>query len=230
MADIVLVHGTTQSATGFWRLVDALQRRGHRAFTVDVPGTRAFSAEYAELLPAQLPPDLDRPLLAAHSAAGLLLPALAARLNAVRQVWLAAAVVDYAGGRCLLDEIRADPTAVFHDEWLGVDPTTDPVLARYFLFHDTDLATLRRALSTVSRCDLSTVYPEVPRIDPAVRPSAYLLPAEDRALTRAAMYRTARERLHIDPVEVPSGHSNYVAHPEPIAKAITRAIGLSDGS
>lgn len=29
------------------------------------------------------------------------------------------------------------------------DPTTDPVLATYFLFHDCDLATLRWALTTL---------------------------------------------------------------------------------
>jgi pimeloyl-ACP methyl ester carboxylesterase len=117
VSDVVLVHGTTQSAAGFWRLAGALQRRGHRVLTVEVPSAAADSSTaYAELLAAQLPTDLDRPVVAAHSAAGLLLPALAERLDAVHQVWMAAVVVDYAGGRSLLDEIRGDPTAVFHPE------------------------------------------------------------------------------------------------------------------
>ena len=221
MTDVVLVHGSTQTAAGFWRLTGALERRGHRALTVAIPDAAAdSSARYAELLAAQLPGDLFRPVVAAHSASGLLLPALADRLDATHQVWLAAAVADYRGRRSLLSEVQADPTAVFHAEWVGVDPTADPVLATYFLFHDTDLATLRQSLPTVARCDLSAVYAETPPIDPTARPSTYLLPVDDRALTGDAMHRMARDRLGVEPVEVPGGHNNYVAHPEPIADAI----------
>ncbi len=224
MSEVVLVHGTTQSAAGFWRLAEALQRRGHRVLTVDVPSAGAESSTaYAELLAGQLPTDLYRPVVAAHSAAGLLLPALAERLDAVHQVWLAAAVPDYHGSRSLLDEIRSDPSAVFHPEWVGADPTADPVLATYFLFHDADLATLQQALPTLSRCDLSAVCAETPRIDPAARASTYLLPSDDRALTRVGMLRMARERLHVEPIEVPGGHNSYVAHPEEIAEAIDHA-------
>ena len=62
--DVVLVHGRTQSAAGFDRLVDALERRGHRAVTVDVDG--------------------------------LLLPALAERLDPAHPVWLAAFVAGWS--------------------------------------------------------------------------------------------------------------------------------------
>ncbi|MGH3095144.1 MAG: alpha/beta hydrolase [Streptosporangiales bacterium] len=228
MTDVVLVHGSTQSAAGFWRLVDALARRGHRALTVDVPSAAvASSAAYAERLAAQLPADVHRPVVAAHSVAGMLLPALAARLDAAHQVWLAAAVADYAGGRSLATEIYADPPAVFNPEWFGVDPTSDPVLATYFLFHDADLATLRQALATVAVCDLSAIYAETPSIDPAARASTYLLPIADRVLTHAGMSGMASERLHIDPIEVPGGHNNYVAYPDLIADAIHQAAEAS---
>jgi hypothetical protein len=228
VSEVVLVHGTTQSAAGFWRLTDALAQRGHRALTVEVPSAAADSSTaYAELLAGQLPTDLYRPVVAAHSAAGLLLPALAERLDAADQVWMAAAVPDYHGGRSLLDEIRGDPTAVFHPEWVGVDPTGDPVLATYFLFHDADLATLRQALPTLARCDLSAVYSETPPLDPAARASTYLLPSDDRALTRGGMQRMARERLHVEPIEVPGGHNSYVAHADEIADAIDDAAQAS---
>jgi alpha-beta hydrolase superfamily lysophospholipase len=165
MNDVVLVHGTTQSASGFRRLADALHQRGHRAVALDVPsGAASTSAGYAGLLAAQLPADYDRPIVVAHSAAGLLLPALARKLNAAHQVWLAAAVADYAGRRSLLAEIQQDPLDVMNPEWLGIDPTGDPVLATYFLFHDADLATLQEALPTVSACDLTAVYAETPTV------------------------------------------------------------------
>lgn len=55
-------------------------------------------------------------VVVAHSAAGLLLPALARHLDARHQVWLAAAVADHAGRRSLLAEIREDPFAVLNPE------------------------------------------------------------------------------------------------------------------
>ncbi len=128
MSDIVLVHGTTQSAAGFAPLVDALAPAGLRTICLDVPSGAATSAAgYADLLARQVPDHVHQPIVVAHSAAGLLLPALARRLDARHQVWLAAAVADYAGRRSLLDELRADPTAMFRPEWIGVDPSSDPV-------------------------------------------------------------------------------------------------------
>jgi hypothetical protein len=70
VSDAVLAHSSTQSAAGFWRLTGALSRRGHRALTVEAPSTPAdTSIEYAELLAAQLPADLHRPVIAPHSGA-----------------------------------------------------------------------------------------------------------------------------------------------------------------
>lgn len=226
MSDIVLVHGTTQSAAGFAPLLDALDQAGHRAFCVDVPSGAATSAAgYADLLAPQVPDTFRQPVILAHSAAGLLLPALARRLDARHQIWLAAAVADYAGRRSLLEEVQVDPTAVFHAEWVGVDPSADPVLATYFLFHDADLATLQAALRTVAICDLSAVYGETPTENPSRLPSTYLLPAEDRTFTRDAMELMARERLGVEPVVVPGGHNCYVAHAREVAEAIDQSIG-----
>jgi hypothetical protein len=217
VVDVVLVHGTTQSAAGFGPLVEALRRRGHRPVTVDVPtGAAATAAEYAALLAAQTPADLDHPVVVAHSAAGLLLPALARRLDARHQVWLAAAVADYSGGRSLL--------AMVNPEWLGVDPASDPVLAAYFLFHDADLAALRAALPTVAFCDLSAVYAEIPTEDPARVSSTCLLPTGDRTLSPAWMTRVARERLRVEPTEIPhAAHNFYAAQPEHTADLIASA-------
>lgn len=220
---MVLVHGTTQSAAGFWRLADALHQRGHRAITVDVPSAPSSVQDCVEALAAQLPTDVKASVVAAHSAAGLVLPALAARLSASHQVWMAAFVPDHAGRASLLDEVRADPRAIFHPEWIGVDPAADPELATRFLFHDVEPAHLPRALATVTSTDLSALYAEQPSLDPAARPSTYLQPTGDRTLTQPAMERMARHRLHVEPLQIPGGHNAYVAHPEPIAEAIDAA-------
>jgi alpha-beta hydrolase superfamily lysophospholipase len=84
--NIVLVHGTTQSAKGFDGLVAALEERGHRAVALQVPGGAATSARgYAPLLADQVPAGFDAPVVVAHSAGGLLLPALAQVLSARHQ-------------------------------------------------------------------------------------------------------------------------------------------------
>lgn len=154
----------------------------------------------------------------------MLLPTLARCLDAIHQLWLAAAVPDFHGRRSLLDELRHDPTAVFNPEWIGVDPTSDPALAAYFLFHDGDLAALRRGLATLAGTDLSGAYAQPPPDDPARLPSSYLLPTQDRTLHPAWMTHAARERLWVEPVELPGGHNLYTAHPELVADAIAAEL------
>ncbi|QVQ54312.1 alpha/beta hydrolase [Spiractinospora alimapuensis] len=221
MGDIVLVHGTTQTAEGFTGLVEAFAERGHRASAVDVPSGGASSAAgYAALVARQLPDDLRDPVVAAHSASGLLLPAIARRVGARHQVWLAATVADFHGQRSLLAELQQDPHDMFSPEWLGENPADDPVVAAYFLFHDADLATLRQALTTVALCDLSEIYAETPAEDPARLPSTYVLPTEDRALRPDWMTRAAHDRLGVEPVPVTGGHNFYTAAPDTTAAVI----------
>jgi hypothetical protein len=224
MTDIVLVHGTTQSAAGFAGLVAALAERGHRALTVDVPSAAATTAsEYGPLLAAQLPADLDAPVVVAHSAGGLLLPALARETGARHQVWLAAVVPDHRGRRSFLAELQTDSAAVVNLEWIGVDPVAEPGLATYFLFHDAGVAALRAALPTPALCDLSGVYAAMPEHDPAALPSTYLLPVHDRTLRPEWMARVALERLGVEPVELPGGHNAYAGAPDRVAHLIAAA-------
>lgn len=225
MAELVLIHGSTQSPTGFDPLVAALAERGHRAMTPQVRNDpHARTAEHAEQLIAQLPNDLHQPAVLAHSAAGLLLPTVARRLNAGHQFWLAAAVADHQGQRSLLTELQTDPETMFNPEWIGVDPTTDPALATHFLFHDANLAALRQGLTALQHTDLAAVYAEIPDEDPARVRSMYLLPRDDRTLRPPWMARAARERLGVEPTELPGGHNLHTARPELVAEAIARQL------
>jgi hypothetical protein len=226
MGDVLLVHGTTQSPAGFDGLARALRSRRHRVVCADLPTAESsLTAEQAaELVAVRYRSELDAPVVVAHSASGLLLPSISAALGARHQVWLAAGVADYAGGCSLLEEARADPSAMFNPEWVGADPIADPVLATYFLFHDCDLAGLRAALATVRGCDLRGAYVEAPPRDPAAVASTYLLPTGDRTLRPEWMRRAARERLGVEPVELPGGHNLYCAAPDAVAEAIDRTV------
>lgn len=252
--DVVLVHGTTQNAAGFDRLVDALHDRDHRAYAVQLPSsgdvagrttdatTSAVLEAFAAAVCEQCRGPLDGragPVVVAHSASGLLLPAVAAALGATCRVYLAAVAPDRAGGRSLLDELTADPADIVDPAWIGADPTADAVLACHFLFHDViargDLALLRRALGTVAPTRLDALYALVPgrvpgrgfELDAAgwSIPAGYVLPRDDRTLRPTWMTRVARERLGVEPVVVDGGHNAYVATPGPVADAILEAAG-----
>jgi pimeloyl-ACP methyl ester carboxylesterase len=220
VADIVLIHGTTQSPVGWRRLVDALKPRGHRVVTVDLAAGSATSvAEYVDLIGQQVPRDLADPLIVAHSGSAPLLPSVARRLGARRQVWLAALVPD--GRQSFLDEIQVAPTDIFHRDWLGRDPTTDPVLATYFLFHDCELETLQWALTTVRLFAPNVLYTETVTLAPEI-PSTYVVAMRDRTLRAEWCRREAVRRLGADIVELDAGHCPHVSAPEPLAAELDR--------
>jgi NAD(P)-dependent dehydrogenase (short-subunit alcohol dehydrogenase family) len=69
----------------------------------------------------------------AHAAEGtdvvLVTRGRAARAaGAATAVWLAAYVPDLPGGHSMLDDIKTQRDAMFHPDWLGADPTSDPQL------------------------------------------------------------------------------------------------------
>ncbi|MCP2260108.1 Alpha/beta hydrolase family protein [Streptoalloteichus tenebrarius] len=221
--DFVLVHGTTQAPSGWDRLVAALSERGHHAHCLDlaeVPADAPATA-YARHATRWWADRARAPVVVAHSGSGALLPALAQALDASHQVWLAAYVPDFDGGACLLEDVGGDPAATVNQEWLGQDPSTDPVLAAYFLFHDCDLATLRWALGTVRPFRAEAVYQHRPTADPRAIPSTYLLPVEDRTLRPDWMRRAAHERLGAACVELLGGHCPHVARPERVADVLS---------
>jgi pimeloyl-ACP methyl ester carboxylesterase len=120
VGDVILVHGTTQAAVGWQRLIQELTRRDHRAVAVDLHGAEPSSsiAELAGLCRSQVPADVESPVVVAHSGSGILLPAIAQLVDALHEVYLAAAVPDPTGQLSFLDEMRADPAAMFNPEWL----------------------------------------------------------------------------------------------------------------
>ena len=116
MTDFVLIHGTTQNPRGWERLARSLEALGHRSTSVDLAGDDERSpADYAEVIAGQVPGDTTAPVVVAHSGSGQVLPAAARRLDAGRQVWLAAYVPD--GRHSLRDDVSPAPGEVFNPEW-----------------------------------------------------------------------------------------------------------------
>jgi pimeloyl-ACP methyl ester carboxylesterase len=179
--------------------------------------------DYVEDIIRQVPSGFAEPLVVAHSGAGVVLPAAALALGARYQVWLAAFVPD--GRRSFLEEVPPSPADVFNPEWLGKDPTSDPVLATYFLFHDCDLATLRWALSTLRLFSPQRLYEERVALVPEI-PSVYVVASQDRTLRPDWCRREAPRRLDAQMIDIDAGHCPHVSRPDEIAVLLNNlAVG-----
>lgn len=217
--DFVLLHGTTQTPRG-WDLL-ARELTGHRVFAADLlagADTSTVPAIAASVRRAL--PDVREPVVAAHSGSGVLLPAVAAALGASRLVWVGAYIPDFAGGRSLAEEAAADVTAMFHREWVGVDPTRDPALADRFLFHDCAPDVREWAHGTL-RLFHPPALPAHPAGPAPEVPSTVVVPTADRTLRPDWMARAARERLGVEPVELAAGHCPHVSRPAELAALLT---------
>lgn len=224
MTQFVLVHGTTQSPAGWDRLADELRGRGHGVTAINLPGDQPewVPADYARHAAAQADKAGDRPVVVAHSGAGVLLPAIAEAVGAATAVWLAAYVPDLADAHSMLDDIKTQRDAMFHPDWLGVDPTSDPQLALRFLFHDADPQTRQWALGTLRLFNPGpAVYQHSPAALPVGISRAAIVPAADRTLRPEWMRQAARQRLGIEPTPIDAGHCPHVSKPRILADILT---------
>ncbi|MQA04959.1 MAG: alpha/beta fold hydrolase [Streptosporangiales bacterium] len=110
---------------------------------------------------------------------------------------------------------------MFDLEWLGVDPTADPVLATYFLFHDCDLETLQWALTTLRLVAPERLYHEPVGLSPHI-PSTYVVATADRTLRPEWCRAAAVDRLGAAVVEIDAGHCPHVSRPEGTAAILAR--------
>ena len=224
MTHFVLVHGTTQSPAGWDRLAAELRGHGHGVTTIDLPGDRPewAPADYAQHAAAQAGNAGECPVVVAHSGAGTLLPAIAETVGAATAVWLAAYVPDLTGGTSMLDDIKTQRDAMFHPDWLGMDPNSHPRLALRFLFHDCDRPTQQWALGTLRPFSPGpAVYRHSPAPLPADIARAAIVPASDCTLRSGWMRQAARQRLGIEPVPINTGHCPHVSRPRELADILT---------
>jgi pimeloyl-ACP methyl ester carboxylesterase len=224
--DYVLLHGTGQGPAGWARLIDALERRGHRAYPVDFPVDQPdlLAEGYARIASAQVGGSVRDPVVVAHSGSGLLLPSVADTLRASHLVWLAAAIPDFAGGSSFATQVVESGAEMVNHEWLSHSrqSVTDPVIGAYFAFHDCDLETLRWAVTTLRLFYPAAVYSQPAPPEPPKPPSTFVLPKADRTLRPDWMRTAARKRLGIEPLEIDGGHSPHVSRPDLVADILDR--------
>jgi pimeloyl-ACP methyl ester carboxylesterase len=200
-APYLLIHGAGDCGW-YWHLVEAeLRARGREVVAMDLPvdDDRAGLLEYAEVAVAALD-ELHRPIVVAQSFGGYVAPIVCARVRAEALVLVAAMVpAPRESAEQMLANTRFATTA---------DPDDDATF-----YHDVDpelakqaIARSRRQSSTPGRQPWPlSAWPDVP--------TRFLLCRDDRMFPAAWLRGVVRERLHLTPDELDSGHTPALSHP-----------------
>jgi len=219
-----LVHGSTQNPCGWDLLVPKLNEMGHDTILVDLPTDQpdASAAIYADRIADSI--NTDNAIVVAHSASGLFLPLVPARRRVAHIVYLAAVIPQ--PGKSLIDQVRSEPD-MMNPDWRGKNPVDDDQAAMAFLFHDCAPEVARWAMTTrrlmMARQAILEVFP----LDqwPSV-PCSSIVCSDDRTIQPVWSRRIARERLGVEPIELPGGHCPHVSRPSLLAQSL-HAISVS---
>jgi pimeloyl-ACP methyl ester carboxylesterase len=227
MIQFGLVHGAGLGDWCWERLIPELEARGHHAATVDLPlNDQATSASrFAEMVLAAFD-RFDDLVLVGHSISGLIIPIVASCRPVRRLVFLHAVLPK--PGMSLVDQVAAEPD-MFNPEMNSVPPPSwsDEAVVTRFLLHDCTPEVAHDAFARMRprREGRSMLVTEVTPLQswPNV-PLAYILCQDDRTATPAWARRAARERLGVEPIEIPGGHCPMLSRPGELAEALGRCL------
>ena len=217
-----LVHGGGFGAWCWGRVIPELEARGHGAVTVDLtPDDQAAGAVRCAEVVARAFAAFDDLVLVGHSLAGLIIPLVPARHPVRRLVFLHALLPQ--PGVSVVDQLQAEP-AMFNPEMFTAQAPfwEDEAVATRFLLHDCPPEIARDAFRRLrpepgvlgKEASPLRAWPEVP--------SAYIVCADDRTATPAWARRAARERLGVEPIDIPGGHCPFLARPGHLAETLER--------
>jgi len=217
----VCLHGAGGRGSD-WRLVaDELYRHGHDVLAVDLPcdrdvGLDAYATAVVDALhDHDADRDADDVVLVAQSLSGFVAPLVCTRVP-VRLMVLVAAMVP-APGETGGEWWQATGQAqAFAAQGLPDDSTETVFL------HDVPDHVL--ATFEPPRDQSGTLFEEPWPLErwPDV-PTRFLLCRDDRLFPAAWLRGLVRDRLGIEPAEIPGGHCAYMSQPVPLARAVLAA-------
>ena len=234
MATFGLVHGAWHGAWCWDLLARELNLLGHEAVAVDLPcdDWNAGLEDNAAVVTEALDGAGTDTVLVGHSMGGITIPIVAERRPVAHLVFLCALVPE--PGRSLQETAQAGP-ALDRSHWDSVrrrqtvhedgSVSWPPEAAVDAFYHDCpdDLARwaagrLRRQVWTTTRqpCPLER-WPDVP--------SSYVLCTEDRPIPAGWARQVARERLGVEAIELPGGHSPMLSRPRHLAEVLSALAG-----
>jgi pimeloyl-ACP methyl ester carboxylesterase len=220
VATFVLIHGAGGRASS-WDLVAAeLRSAGHETVAMDLPceDDHAGLPEYRDAVLDAIGDRRGDLVLVAQSLGGLTAPLVADRVPVDLIVLLTAMVPvpGETGGQWWANTGQAEAVAA-----QGLPDDSEEAL----FLHDVPAEVL--AASEPPRDQSGRVMEDPFPLDawPAV-PTRFLLCTDDRFFPPDWMRGVVRDRLGIEPDEVPGGHCAFLSRPQEIAAAILR--GWSD--
>lgn len=224
MTTFVLVHGAWHGAWCWEDLTPELDALGMEALAIDLPCSEVSAGVeiYAESVCA----GIDRAqakdvVVVGHSLGGLTIPLVAEHRPVSRLVFLCPVLP--RPGEPLLFEQASDPAAappIDRDE-RGRTRWVDKQAAGRLLYGDCPAEVAERAFARLrpqaerpmtERSPVSTWPPSTPCSVVACR--------HDRVVLRAQAAEAARERLGVEPVELPGSHSPFFSRPALLAREL----------
>ena len=229
MSIFALVHGAWHGPWCWDRLAPLLRERGHEVVVPDLPSedTDLGLDDYADAIEAELG-DAKDVILVPHSLGGLVGPVVARRRPLRALVYLCGLVPEpglrfgeqvsvaeepiltISGGRELDEQGRShwpDREATARIMYPDLDPE--------------DASWAFERLRSQAQKSQGERSPEPP---PGLRAES-IVGMEDRLVSPDWSRRVARERLGIEPIEIPTGHFPMITHPELLAERLTPARG-----
>ena len=226
MSTFALVHGAWHGPWSWERVTGPLRDRGHEVVVPELPSedTELGLEDYAEAIDRALG-DAGDVVLVPHSLGGLVGPVVAARRPLRALVYVCSLIPEpglsfseqlaasteqvllFEGGR-MVDEVGrsywGDREATIRIMY-GDQPPADAAWAEERL----------RPQAQKSQGEPSPAPPPDLRVESIVG-------VEDRVVSPAWSRRVARERLGVEPVEIPTGHFPMISHPELLAEELAK--------
>ena len=245
----VLIHGGFHGAWCWARTLPELERLGHQAIAIDLPGHGLRRDERSTLADRQgaiLEVLQPGDVLVGHSGGGydISLAAGAAPERIGHLVYLAAglpiegrSVLEATGGAAAspaegdgearVVQLMDDDTGMLRfirPDARGRLACVDPQLAGDFFYHDCDAETVAWAFGqlTPAPTDFMQEPVSIPAFWQADLPRSYIHCKQDRAKP-AAMTKSVVERLGVEPLEIDASHSPFLSRPAELAELLVRA-------
>jgi pimeloyl-ACP methyl ester carboxylesterase len=225
----VLVHGAYHGAWCWDALRGELDVAGHSSSAVDLPceDPDAGAERYADEVVASVPRMAGGVVLVGHSLGGLTIPIVALRIKTVLTIYLCALLpvpglsfdAQHAGAGTAF---KPSEPPVGHPDGSSSWPQRGAI---EIFYHDCDPAVAIASARKLRRQQWRITQEVTPLRERPNMPAAYLLCADDRAVSHAYSSSASREQLGIEAIEMPGGHSPFLSRPKVLATQLTLLAG-----
>jgi pimeloyl-ACP methyl ester carboxylesterase len=225
MTTFALVHGAWHGAWCWERLIDELDKRGHRSVAVELPceDPSAGAREYAAVVLDALEGEDEALVLVGHSLGGVTVP-LVAQARPVRSlVYLTPSLPKL--GSSVVESMAEEPVntaevlaelEVVDGTFLRVAPEQAALFFNACAPDDAAWATKKLRLQALTPLTETTPLGRFPDV-----PSTVILGTDDRLLNVPMMQKIARRRLGVEPIVIASDHSPFLSMPAALADLLT---------